>query len=341
MVDIQFRAELDNINAEPDQVHIRRLDLAHVDDQAFDPRVHRLADFAAEMSVHIAGDGLVEGGRQGQHHHALTALEILVRGIETQRPGYLGLQVDEIDWLRDDAVEAELLGARLFLGGRLDAQSENGNALGPHAGAEHLEQNEAGVFRQGEADENDVRDGLAARIYRLPRLRGPLHGPGHALQPHLNLFDDGGLVVHDQDLQRIIKSFGPRHRFIPGFQIDDAAHAFDNQFFLEGLDEVIPHAQLGDAQHVVTARFGGEHHHGDGAQLRIGLELGQHFHAVHDWHGQIEQDDVRPLALRHGKSFHSVGGFKDLTRKPFEGTRHDHANGPAVVNGQYFRAHSE
>ena len=64
MVDVQLGAEWDDFLTEPDQDQIGRLDLAHVNNQAVQPRVHRFAELVSQMPGHIVGDGLVEGARQ-------------------------------------------------------------------------------------------------------------------------------------------------------------------------------------------------------------------------------------------------------------------------------------
>jgi hypothetical protein len=153
------------------------------------------------------------------------------------------------------------------------------------------------------------------------------------------LLDNRGLLVHDEYLERVVEPLGPGGGFVLGLEVNDSADALDNHFLLEGLDDVIPDAELGNAHHILAAGLGREHDDGDGAEFGIGLEAGEHLDAVHDRHGEIEQDEVRALALGDGQSLDAVGRLDNFAGETPEGAGDNHADRLAVVHGEDFWSH--
>ena len=292
------------------------------------------------MQENVVGHGRGEGGREVQHQHAILQREILVRRVQPERAGDLDLHILEIDRLGDDPRETDLLGAGLIFGRRLDAQAEDRHRLGFGAGAQHLEQREGAVLLQRKADQHGVGNPATAPIHRQTGRTDPIDFPRRVFESRHDLFDDGRLVVHQEDAQRIIITLGLVRRLALGLEIDDAADALDDHVFLERLHQVIAHALLGDLEHVLPARLGGEHDHRDGLQLRVGLELGEHLVAIHERHGVIEDDQVRAFARGHGQTLDAVLGLVHVDVEFLEGAGDDHTDRLAVIYGQDLASHT-
>ena len=111
------------------------------------------------------------------------------------------------------------------------------------------------------------------------------------------------------------------------------------ELFLERLDDVVAHAEFGDAQHVFAAGLGGEHDDRDRPHFRGGLQAREHLHPVHDRHGQVKEDEVGAFALGYREPLDAVGGLDDLAGESFEGAGDDHTDRLAVVHGENFGSH--
>jgi hypothetical protein len=72
----------------------------------------------------------------------------------------------------------------------------------------HLQQRVRTVFRQRQADQNDVRNRATAALHGQRDGRGTFNLPGGVLQAGADLVDDRRLVVHPHDLERIIMAAG-------------------------------------------------------------------------------------------------------------------------------------
>ena len=126
------------------------------------------------------------------------------------------------------------------------------------------EQRERRALGQRKADDDQVRRLPGAEIHRFALAIDPVNLPGRVLQAFGDLLDDGGLVLDDQNVGGILGGPLAVAAFGDGLQIDDSAGLFDQHVFLEGLDDVVAHAELGDLHHVVAAALGGQHDHRDG-----------------------------------------------------------------------------
>jgi hypothetical protein len=72
----------------------------------------------------------------------------------------------------------------------------------------HFEQGVRAVLRKRQADQNDVRNRATAARHGERGGRGTFNLPGGVLQAGADLVDDRRLVVHPQDLERIIMAAG-------------------------------------------------------------------------------------------------------------------------------------
>jgi hypothetical protein len=70
------------------------------------------------------------------------------------------------------------------------------------------------------------------------------------------------------------------------------------------------------------------------------LQLGEHGHAVHDGHGDIEHDEVGFCGGGGGQAFLAVAGFEHHGVVGIEGPLDDHADGFAVIHAENFYWHS-
>ena len=93
------------------------------------------------------------------------------------------------------------------------------------------------------------------------------------------------------------KRSGASARFARDLMVDDGEpedvdrlHHHDELLQVDRLGDVAVGVQVIGAQHVLLRLGGGEHHHRDGPQVSVALELLEHFPAVHAGEVQVEQD---------------------------------------------------
>ena len=160
-------------------------------------------------------------------------------------------------------------------------------------------------------------------------------------EPVLDLLDDHRLVFEDEDIGRIEDRADLRGSVGQRLQFDDATGLLHQHLLLERLHNIVAYADLGDLEHVLAAALGRQHHDRDVLQLGLRLDFREHLDAVHDGHGDIEENEVRHFAGGHGEAFDAIARFRDLTVIGFERLPHDDADGLGIVDSQDFLAHGQ
>ena len=163
--------------------------------------------------------------------------------------------------------------------------------------------------------------------------------PRRVFKTFLDLLNDGGLVLDDEERGGIENRFSFLRTLIERFEVENAATFFNEHLLLERLNNVVTNADLGDFKHVVASTFCGQHDHRDRFERWIGLELGQHLDAVHHGHRNVEKDEVRSFFGGGGKAFDTIGGFEDVAVEGLEGLLYNDSDGFGIVDGENFIAH--
>ncbi len=106
-----------------------------------------------------------------------------------------------------------------------------------------------------------------------------------------------------------------------------------------GLCEVIVRAGLEPGDLIVYPRFGSEHNDRDMGQPWVFSQPLAHFIAVHIWHHDVEQDQVRVLALCLGQSLTSSGCGHDLIPLALQQKPNEFQTVQIIINHQYLFCH--
>jgi hypothetical protein len=200
--------------------------------------------------------------------------------------------------------------------------------------AQQAKQRVRRLVGERKADDDDVRDGLLAVVDRLARGCDAVDLPRRDTDAGVDLLDDDRLVLDDENLAGVGEGLALVLALGDGAQVDYAADLLVEDVLLEGLNDVVAYAELGDLQDHLPARFRRQHDDGDGLERRLGLELGQHFHAVHDGHRHVQEDQVGQLLGGHGQPLDAVRSLENLNIVTFERLLDDDSHGSRIVNGE-------